>query len=97
MYAMSTVLLSIKTDNKTKQDLRDFATELGISSTAFVNLVVRQALRDRRFTLDAGLQPTPYLEEAIHKAEFDLESGLASTALDKSATRKHLQKLMKKT
>ena len=44
---MSSVLLSIKTDPETKQQLKDFAAELGVSSTAFVNMVVREACRAR--------------------------------------------------
>lgn len=48
---MSSVLLSIKTDAKTKKDLKDFAAELGVTSTALVNMVVKQALRDRKLVL----------------------------------------------
>lgn len=68
---MSTTLLSIKTDDKTKRDLQAFAAELGISSTAFVNMVVRQALRDRRVVLNTNLEPTPYLQKVIKEAEKD--------------------------
>ncbi|HJQ08050.1 MAG TPA: hypothetical protein VJ836_01055 [Candidatus Saccharimonadales bacterium] len=68
---MSNVLLSIKTDEKTKQELRDFAAELGVSSTAFVNMVIKQALRDRRVVLSTGLEPTPYLEDIMRTAEAD--------------------------
>lgn len=68
---MSSVLLSIKTDEKTKLDLRAFAAELGISSTAFVNMVVKQALRDRRIVLSTDLEPTPYLEDIMRQADAD--------------------------
>ena len=63
---MSTVLLSIKTDERTKQELKTFAAELGVSSTAFVNMVIKQALRDRRVVLSADLEPTPYLGDITH-------------------------------
>lgn len=66
---MSTVLLSIKTDERTKQELKTFAAELGVSSTAFVNMVIKQALRDRRVVLSADLEPTPYLEGIMREAE----------------------------
>jgi antitoxin component of RelBE/YafQ-DinJ toxin-antitoxin module len=66
---MNNVLLSIKTDEKTKQDLRDFAAELGVSSTAFVNMVIKQALRDRRVVLSTSLEPTTYLEDLMREAE----------------------------
>lgn len=68
---MSTVLLSIKTDPKTKRELKAFAEELGVSSTAFVNMVIKQALRDKRLVLSAGLEPTPYLADIMQRAEAD--------------------------
>lgn len=68
---MNSVLLSIKTDKKTKQQLKDFAAELGVSSTAFVNMVIKQALRDRMVVLATDLQPTPYLKKLIQEAEAD--------------------------
>jgi len=72
---MSKALLSIKTDNQTKQDLKAFAAELGISSTAFVNIVIRQALRDRRLVLSTALEPTPYLVKIMEEVEEDLKTG----------------------
>jgi antitoxin component of RelBE/YafQ-DinJ toxin-antitoxin module len=68
---MSTVLLSIKTDEQTKDELKAFAAELGVSSTAFVNMVIKQALRDKRVVLSADLEPTPYLEGIMREAEAD--------------------------
>jgi antitoxin component of RelBE/YafQ-DinJ toxin-antitoxin module len=93
---MSNVLLSIKTDEKTKQDLQSFAAELGISSTAFVNMVVKQALRDRRIVLSADLQPTPYLEAIMAEAEADYatDRGITHTK-GKAGALAHLDRLMK--
>ncbi len=68
---MNTVLLSIKTDEQTKRDLKSFAIELGVSSTALVNMVVKQALRDRRVVLSTNLEPTPYLEKVMRQADAD--------------------------
>jgi antitoxin component of RelBE/YafQ-DinJ toxin-antitoxin module len=72
---MSTVLLSIKTDSDTKDELKSFAAELGVSTTAFVNLLVKQALRDRRVVLSTALEPTPYLEKIMREVEADLKTG----------------------
>ena len=72
---MSTVLLSIKTDSDTKDELKSFAAELGVSTTAFVNLLVKQALRDRRVVLSTALEPTPYLENIMREVEADLKTG----------------------
>lgn len=91
---MSTVLLSIKTDAKTKRELKAFAAELGLTSTAFVNAVVRQALRDRRVVLTTELEPTPYLEALIREAEADYKTGrnLTVTETDEE-TLAHLRSL----
>ena len=72
---MSSVLLTIKTDPDTKEQLKSFATELGVSSTAFVNMVVKQALRERRVVLTTEREPTPYLKKIIKEAEADYKKG----------------------
>jgi addiction module RelB/DinJ family antitoxin len=81
---MSTVLLSFKTDDKTKREIKDFAAELGMPVTTFVNVVVRQALRDRRVVLTPTLEPTPYLEEIMRETDADIKAGKnISKAYDK--------------
>ena len=73
---VSTVLLSFKTDDKTKQEIKNFAAELGMPVTTLVNVVVRQALRDRRVVLNTGsLEPTPYLEKLIRETGADYAAG----------------------
>lgn len=72
---MSTVLLTVKTDADTKDELKSFASELGISTTAFVNLLVKQALRDRRIVLSTTLEPTPYLVKIMQEVEKNLQTG----------------------
>lgn len=71
---MSSVLLTIKTDANTKDELKSFAAELGVSTTAFVNMLVKQALRERRIVLSATLEPTPYLEKILHEVEADIKT-----------------------
>jgi antitoxin component of RelBE/YafQ-DinJ toxin-antitoxin module len=94
---MSTVLLSIKTDPETKAQLKAFASELGVSSTAFVNMVVKQALRDRRVVLSTELEPTPYLERIMHDADSDHTADRNITHTHGSAEAlAHLDGLMKK-
>ncbi len=94
---MSSVLLSIKTDEQTKQELKNFASELGVSSTAFVNMVVKQALRDKRVVLSTDLEPTPYLEQIMREADADYAAGrnITHTSGSKEAL-SHLDSLMKK-
>lgn len=94
---MSNVLLSIKTDEQTKRELKRFATELGVSSTALVNMVVKQALRDRRVVLSTDLEPTPYLEQIMREADADYKADrdITHTKGSKEALA-HLDGLMKK-
>ena len=93
---MSTVLLSIKTDQQTKSDLKAFAKELGVSSTAVVNMVVKQALRDRRIVLDTELEPTPYLRKVIRTADADYSAKRNITRTKGAAgALAHLDGLMK--
>lgn len=72
---MNSVLLSIKTDPDTKAKLQAFAKELGVSSTALVNMVIKQTLRDRSVKLEAPLTPTPYLQKIMKEAEEDYATG----------------------
>lgn len=91
---MNTVLLSIKTDSETKEQLKSFAAELGVSSTALVNLLVKQAIRDRQITLSAPLEPTPYLEKIMLKADADYAANRnITTTKSKAEALAHLRSL----
>jgi addiction module RelB/DinJ family antitoxin len=94
---MNTSLLSIKTDEQTKKAIKEFAAELGVSTTAFVNMVVKQAIRERRIVLTAKLEPTPYLVEIMKKAEDDyaIDHDVIHTK-GRDETMAHLSSLMKK-
>lgn len=94
---MSNVLLTVKTDDQTKRELKEFAAELGVTSTAFVNMVVRQALRDRRLVLSTEMKPTAYLEKIIRQADADYaaDRGITHTT-NAEETLAHLDSLMKK-
>lgn len=91
---MSTVLLSIKTDEQTKQELKTFAAELGVSSTAFVNMIIKQALRDKRVVLSVNLEPTPYLEKIMREAEADYAADRNITHTKGAGALAHLDSLM---
>jgi antitoxin component of RelBE/YafQ-DinJ toxin-antitoxin module len=72
---MSNVQMSIRTDERTKQAIADFAASLGLSTSAFVTAVSLQAVRDRRLVLEPTLEPTPYLEKIMREADKDIKSG----------------------
>ena len=94
---MSSVLLTIKTDVKTKQDLKDFATELGVSTSALENLVLKQTLRDKKIVINTDLEPTPYLEKLMKEAEADYKADKNITHTNSPAEAlDHLDSLLKK-
>jgi antitoxin component of RelBE/YafQ-DinJ toxin-antitoxin module len=93
---MSNALISIRTDDKTKKDITIFANSVGLSVSAFVTVILKQAMQEGRVILTPELEPTPYLEKVIYKAQADLASGLATPPFDKLEARKHLRSLMKK-
>ena len=69
---MSSTLLSIRTDDKTKKIIAEFAASLGLSTSAFVTAVLLQTVREQRVVLTPTLKPTPYLENIMRKADADL-------------------------
>ena len=72
---MSTTLISFKTDDATKAELQAFAKTLGISTSALLNMNIKQMLRDRSVTAEAPLEPTPYLEKIMREADEDIKHG----------------------
>jgi antitoxin component of RelBE/YafQ-DinJ toxin-antitoxin module len=69
---MNNVILNIKTDATTKQQLQKFAAELGIPVSVIMNAQIKQMLRDRKIVLSTELDPTPYLEKVMEQVESDL-------------------------
>ena len=92
---MSDSLLSIRTDEETKKEITKFANSVGLTVSAFVTVVLKQAVKEGRIVLTPALEPTPYLQRVIKKAEADLKAGLATPPLNKSEAREHLHSLMK--
>ncbi len=72
---MSDATLTIRTDNTTKKAIASFAASLGLSTSAFITAVTLQAVREGRVVLTSTLEPTPYLEKIMRKAEADLKAG----------------------
>ncbi len=67
-------LLTVKVDVNTKREISERATELGISTTAFVNLIIGQALKSQRIVLETAIPPKvgPKIGKIIEQAEEDL-------------------------
>lgn len=71
---MNTVI-NIRTDSQTKSEITNFASSVGLSVSAFMLAVVKQAVRDQRIVLEPTLKPTPYLKKIMHTADADIKAG----------------------
>lgn len=91
---MSNAVLSIRTDDKTKKEIADFAASVGLSLSAFVTVVLKQAVSEGRVVLTPTLEPTPYLEKIMRKARADYKAGRNITTFKtKKAALDHLRSL----
>lgn len=72
---MSNALLSIRTDDKTKKEITEFANSVGLSVSAFVTVILKQAVKEGRVVLSPTLEPTPYLEKIMRDALADRKAG----------------------
>ncbi len=93
---MNSALITFKTDLNTKKELKIFADQLGLNSSSFVNMLVKQALRDKRIVVSTNLEPTPYLEKLIREADDDYTSGTIMHTDNVDDALVHLDSLMKK-
>jgi antitoxin component of RelBE/YafQ-DinJ toxin-antitoxin module len=92
---MSSTLLSIRTDDKTKKEITEFANSVGLSVSAFVTVVLKQTMHEGKVVLSPPLEPTPYLKKLIQQAEEDHKAGRATPSLNREEAQKHLRALMK--
>jgi addiction module RelB/DinJ family antitoxin len=72
---MSDALLSIRTDKDTKKEVTEFANSVGLSVSAFVTVILKQAVKEGRVVLTPNLEPTPYLEKIMQDAMTDYKAG----------------------
>lgn len=72
---MSNALLSVRTDDKTKKEVSEFANSVGLSVSAFVTVILKQAIKEGRVVLTPTLEPTPHLEKIMRKARADYKAG----------------------
>ena len=92
---MSDATLTIRTDNNTKKAIADFASSLGLSTSAFITAATLQAIREGRLTLTPTLAPTPYLEKIMQEAEVDIKHDRNITHTNsKQEAISHLKSLM---
>lgn len=90
---MNKTILNIKVDPETKQQIQDFAAELGMPVSVIMNAQIKQMLRDRKIILSTALEPTPYLVKIMEEVEEDLKTGRNMSPIFTSAKDllKHLE------
>ena len=94
---MNDTQVLFKTDKTTKRELEAAATELGVTNSAFVNMVVKQALRSKQVVLDFPLEPTSELANMIREADDDYRNDQDITHTNSpDEALAHLDSLMKK-
>ena len=71
---MTKTILNIKTDPDIKQQIQEFAAELGVPVSVIMNAQIKQMLRDRKIVLSTQLEPTPYLVKIMEQVEEDLKA-----------------------
>lgn len=72
---MSNALLSIRTDDETKKEITEFAHSVGLSVSAFVTVILKQAVKEGQVILTPTLEPTPYLQKIMRDVLADYEAG----------------------
>ncbi|MCL4357380.1 type II toxin-antitoxin system RelB/DinJ family antitoxin [Patescibacteria group bacterium] len=91
---MSDTLLSIRTDSQTKREVTEFANSVGLSVSAFVTVILKQAVKEGRVVLTPKLEPTPYLEKIMKEALADYRDGKNITrTTNKAELKKYLDTL----
>ncbi len=82
---MSNALLSIRTDDTTKKEITEFANSVGFSVSAFVTVILKQAVKEGRVVLSPTLEPTPYLKKVMREALADRKAGRNYTTINNEA------------
>jgi antitoxin component of RelBE/YafQ-DinJ toxin-antitoxin module len=83
-------------DTSTATLLKEFANDTGISISAFINITVKQALKNNKLVIERELKPTPYLKEAIKSADIDLKEGATRSFKNSNDSQAFLESLMTK-
>lgn len=81
---MNTAILNIKTDPETKEQIKNFAQQVGLPVSSLLNAQIKQILRTGKVEFNTNLTPTPYLKSIIKEAESDyrISKELVSTDTD---------------
>lgn len=77
---MSTTMMSIKIDAKTKKEAQKLAADLGMNLSSLIRGYLKHAVKTRRVEFDLGEEPSEYLKKRIRQAEENYKKGNTSPA-----------------
>lgn len=75
---MGQSILSVRMDEDLKKEFDKFCADVGLNSSAAVNLFVRTVVREKRIPFEITNRPGPAAGAAIRSADRDLEAGKLS-------------------
>ena len=65
-------MISVKIDKSLKEAAQKTAADFGLPLGTMINSLLRQVVRDKKFTLDASEKPSALLRQAITECEREL-------------------------
>lgn len=68
-------LLTIKVDKKLKKSAQKIAEEIGIPLGTFINMTLKQFVRDKELNFVGGYTATPALARSLEQAEKEISRG----------------------
>ncbi len=72
---MNTTTIHIKTDVKTRNEVKKIAEDFGFSLTSLVNALLKQIARTKHLDLNLEENPTQYMIESLKKSEEEVRAG----------------------
>ena len=72
---MNTTTIHIKTEVKTRDEVKKVAEDFGFTLTSLVNALLKQIARSKRLSLNLEENPNQYMIESLKKSEEDVKAG----------------------
>ena len=72
---MNTTTIHIKTDVKTRNEVKKIAEDFGFSLTSLVNALLKQIARTKHLDLNLEENPTQYMIDSLKKSEEEVKAG----------------------
>jgi len=72
---MDNAVIQIRTNKKLKDDAMAVAEDLGLSLSSLIKAFLSNVTKTKSVTFSVREQPSPYLIEAIKKADVDIKKG----------------------